>query len=65
MAAGLTTEEQGAEGYVKVQTERGLKLGIKTIDKVSQGGFAYQLLMYPEAVQRMIVGYFVEQRAKI
>lgn len=65
VAAGLTTEEQGAEGYVKVQTERGLKLGIKTIDKVSQGGFAYQLLMYPEAVQRMIVGYFVEQRAKI
>ncbi|MDE7418390.1 MAG: DNA helicase RecQ [Lachnospiraceae bacterium] len=59
VTAGLTTEEQRQEGYTKVQTEQGLKLGIKTIDKVSQGGFAYQLLMYPEAVQRMIVEYFV------
>ncbi len=59
VTAGLTAEEQRQEGYTKVQTQQGLKLGIKTIDKVSQGGFAYQLLMYPEAVQRMIVEYFV------
>ena len=59
VTAGLTAEEQRQEGYTKVQTQEGLKLGIKTIDKVSQGGFAYQLLMYPEAVQRMIVEYFV------
>lgn len=36
--AGLTAEQQGQEGYTKVQTEQGLQLGIKTIDKVSQGG---------------------------
>ncbi|MDE6622606.1 MAG: DNA helicase RecQ [Lachnospiraceae bacterium] len=59
--AGLTTEEQRPEGYAKVQTEQGLKLGIKTIDKVSQGGYAYQLLMYPETVQRMIVAYFADR----
>ncbi|MDE7273308.1 MAG: hypothetical protein K2N95_09625 [Lachnospiraceae bacterium] len=60
VTAGLTAEEQRQEGYTKVQTEQGLKLGIKTIDKVSQGGYAYQLLMYPETVQRMIVAYFAE-----
>ncbi|MDE7476539.1 MAG: RecQ family ATP-dependent DNA helicase, partial [Lachnospiraceae bacterium] len=60
VTAGLTAEREGQEGYTKVQTEQGLRLGIKTIDKVSQGGFAYQLLMYPEAVQKMIVEYFVE-----
>ena len=62
VAAGLVTEEQSQEGYRKVQTEQGMKLGIKTIDKVSQGGYAYQLLMYPETVQRMIVEYFVGPR---
>lgn len=62
VAAGLTAEQQGAEGYTKVQTEQGLRLGIRTIDKVSQGGFAYQLLMYPEAVQKMVVEYFVGPR---
>ncbi len=60
--AGLTAEQQGQEGYTKVQTEQGLQLGIKTIDKVSQGGLAYQLLLYPEAVQKMIVEHFTGPR---
>lgn len=59
VAMGLTEEKQTEEGCRKVQTEKGLQLGIKTIDKVSQGGYAYQLLMYPDAVQRMIVEHFV------
>lgn len=59
---GLTAEQQGAEGYTKVQTEQGLQMGIRTVDKVSQGGFTYQLLIYPEAVQKMIVEYFVGPR---
>lgn len=62
VAAGLTAEQQAAEGYTKVQTEQGLQMGIKTVDKISQGGFAYQLLMYPEAVQKMVVEYFVGPR---
>ncbi len=62
MRAGLTAEQQGQEGYTKVQTEQGLQLGIKTIDKVSQGGLAYQLLLYPEAVQKMIVEHFTGPR---
>ncbi len=61
--AGLTAEQQGQDGFTKVQTERGMQMGIRTIDKVSQGGFAYQLLMYPEAVQKMVVEYFVGPRA--
>ena len=60
--AGLTAEQQGQEGYTKVQTEQGLQLGIKTIDKVSQGGLAYQLLLYPETVQKMIVEHFTGPR---
>ncbi len=59
MSAGLTIEQEGQDGYTKVQTEQGMQLGIRTIDKVSQGGHAYQLLVYPEAVQRMVVEHFV------
>jgi len=62
VAAGLTAEQQGQEGYIKVQTKQGLRLGIKTVDKISQNGCAYHLLMYPEAVQKMIVEYFVEPK---
>ena len=29
------------------------------MDKISQNGTEYQLLMYPESVQKMIVEYFV------
>ncbi len=59
VSAGLTIEQEGQDGYTKVQTEQGMQLGIRTIDKVSQGGHAYQLLVYPEAVQRMVVEHFV------
>lgn len=64
VAAGLVVEEQGPEGYRKVQTQQGLEQGIRTVDKVSQGGYAYQLLMYPESVQRGIVEFFVGPRAE-
>lgn len=44
---------------IVVQTEQSMKMGIKTINKVSQSGLEYQLLMYPETVQKMIVNYFI------
>lgn len=53
--------EQENEGRLfKVQTEKGLALGIKTIEKVSERGNAYTQLLYPESVQKMIVNHFVE-----
>lgn len=55
---GLTVEKSQEGNIVKTQTEKGLKAGIKTINKISQKGFAYQLLMYPEMVQKMIVEAF-------
>ena len=58
--AGLTAEKEHEGKRVKIQTEKGLKAGIKTIDKVSQKGFAYQLLMYPKIVQKMIVEAFTK-----
>lgn len=58
--AGLTAEEEREGNLYKVQTEEGQRLGIRTLDKVSQNGICYQLLMYSEAVQRMVVEHFVK-----
>ncbi len=59
VAAGLTEEVEREGRFFKVPTEQGLSMEIKTVDKVSQSGLEYQLLMYPGAVQEMIVNYFV------
>ena len=58
VACGLTLEEERDGRRYKIQTEQGLEMGIRTIDKVSKSGEEYQLLMYPEAVQKMIVEHF-------
>ena len=53
--------EQDIDGrFTKIQTEKGLKIGIKTIEKVSEKGFVYTLLMYPPEVQKMIVNHYVQ-----
>lgn len=57
--SGLTMEEERDGSLYKVRTEEGQRLGIRTVDKISQNGTEYQLLMYPESVQKMIVEYFV------
>ena len=59
---GLVTEEEQEGRFVKFPTEQGWKRGIKTVDKVSQRGTAYQILMYPRDVQKMIVEYFIGSR---
>lgn len=58
VSAGFTTEEEREGKPIKIQTEKGLKAGIKMIDRVSPKGFTYQLLMYPEKIQEMIVEAF-------
>jgi len=62
VSEGLTEEADQGGIFIKKQTERGLTMGIKTIEKVSQAGNPYMLLMYPENVQKMILEYFVGPR---
>lgn len=60
VAKGLV-EERNKDGFsVKVQTEKGIEIGIVTLEKVSQAGKAYTLLMYPLEVQRMIVNHYIQ-----
>ncbi|MBQ3665495.1 MAG: DNA helicase RecQ [Lachnospiraceae bacterium] len=51
-------------GYVKTYTEKGLQMGGKAEKRVSQKGMEYQVLLYPETVQKMIVEYFTGEREK-
>lgn len=59
VSEGLVIEAEKEGQLKKVQTEQGMKMGIKTINKVSRSGLEYQLLMYPETIQKMIVNYFI------
>ena len=61
---GLTVEEEREGRCFKVPTESGVEMDIKTVDKVSQSGYEYQLLMYPAVVQKMVVEYFAGLRDK-
>ncbi len=61
-AEGLVAEEEQEGRFVKFPTEQGWERGIKAVDKVSQRGMAYQILMYPRDVQKMIVEYFIGSR---
>ncbi len=60
MEIGLTVEEQREGRFCKVPTEKGRQLGIRMVDKVSQSGMEYQLPMYSEQVQRLVVEHFVQ-----
>ena len=57
---GLTIEDCTEGVHIKKQTERGKQMGIVTVNKVSQSGFEYSLLMYPESVQRLVVDTFID-----
>lgn len=57
---GLVMEEEREGRFYKVPTEEGCRLGIRTEDRISQRGMAYQVLTYPEAVQRMAAAHFAE-----
>ena len=57
---GLVMEEEREGRFFKVPTEEGCRLGIRTEDRISQRGMAYQVLTYPEAVQRMAAAHFAE-----
>lgn len=59
LAEGLIEENEAAGRYGKAPTEKGLELGIKVIDKVSEKGNAYTVLQYPQTIQQMLVEHFV------
>ncbi len=56
---GLIIEQEQDGRFGKIPTERGSNLGIKTVEKVSEKGNTYTLLMYPPQVQRMIVEHYI------
>ena len=59
-------EERNINGsYIKVQTDKGLAMGIKAVERISQAGYSYTLLMYPPAVQRLVVDYFIGERDQV
>lgn len=57
---GYVKEQQKEGRFVQIQTELGLSKGIAAAEKVSKAGFAYTVLMYPPAVQKEIVEYYIE-----
>lgn len=57
----IIKEKEVGGGFDKLPTEKGIKLGIKVIDKVSEKGYAYTVLMYPQIIQQMLVEKFVRK----
>lgn len=55
----LITEKEDAGKYSKAPTEKGSRLEIRVIEKVSEKGNAYTVLQYPIVIQRMLVNRFI------
>ena len=61
VAEGLIKEKEDAEKYAKAPTDKGIQLGVKVIDKVSEKGNAYTVLQYPIGIQKMLVERFISE----
>lgn len=59
LAEGLIEKKEVGGRFDKLPTEKGIKLGVKVIEKVSEKGYAYTVLMYPQVIQQMLVEKFV------
>ena len=57
----LIVEKEQDGQTKKVPTEKGEKLGIKEVERVSQKGNPYTILVYPPNIQRMLVEHFVRE----
>lgn len=52
-------EEQVINGvHIQAATEAGKELGIVSVDRESKAGTHYQVLMYPQEVQKIIVEHY-------
>lgn len=61
VAEGLIKEKEDAGKYAKAPTDKGIQLGVKVIDKVSEKGNAYTVLQYPIGIQKMLVERFISE----
>lgn len=59
VSEGLIVEKEQEGRFTKAPTEKGLAQGIKIIDKVSEKGNPYTLLVYPVNVQNMLIEHFI------
>lgn len=56
---GLIIEREQDGRFTKAPTKRGLDQGIKVVDKVSEKGNPYTVLLYPVNVQNMLIEHFI------
>ncbi len=56
---GLIIEREQDGRFTKVPTKKGLDQGIKVVDKVSEKGNPYTVLVYPVNVQNMLIEHFI------
>lgn len=57
--------ETNNEGrFTKVPTAKGQECGIKIIDKVSEKGNPYTLLIYPKSVQELLILHFIREKVE-
>ena len=52
-------EQEGR--YAKAPTEKGLVLGIKIEERLSEKGNPYTVLKYSEEIQRMLVEHYITE----
>ena len=58
---GVIEEKEVGGRFDKVPTEKGMKLGVKVTNKVSEKGYAYTVLMYPQIIQQMLLEKFMRE----
>ena len=61
LEAEVIEEKEVGGRFDKLPTEKGIKLGIKVVEKVSEKGYAYTVLMYPQIIQQMLIEKFVRE----
>ncbi len=58
VSEGLIQDEEQEGRFAKSPTEKGLALGIKTENRLSEKGNPYTILKYSEKIQRMLVEHY-------
>lgn len=61
MSEGLIEEKEQEGRYAKAPTEKGLVLGIKIEERLSEKGNPYTVLKYSEEIQRMLVEHYITE----
>lgn len=61
LAEEIIEEKEVGGRFDKLPTEKGIKLGVKVVEKVSEKGYAYTVLMYSQIIQQMLIEKFVRE----